>query len=340
MRVSNVTWLAVTTLSSPLTNAFVLPLHHHHHQISTPTTSKTCLSAENGVPQYDKIEAVLREAELVGEGSVMLHIDISDDSNKLDYEPGHVLALEVKPDDEDVPSLSEYNAKVAKNNNGWMRGPYTVSRATETSIDILIRILGNKSHTLAKAKPGRPLKFGGQFKVPIAKGVAEHARKVVLISTGVGIGPCIGAIEQMLSAENQKFASTQILLLPHFREEPEIVYREYLNELANKDKRFKWKPIVTSQTGRLSASEENLALLFDENQANGSFCSVSETHYHVIGNGQLVNEFKQGLAKAGVSESLVTEESYFNHQAKVEAKAVENIAKVVASKAKVPASDV
>eukprot|EP00565_Helicotheca_tamesis_P000034 CAMPEP_0185735876 /NCGR_PEP_ID=MMETSP1171-20130828/26331_1 /TAXON_ID=374046 /ORGANISM="Helicotheca tamensis, Strain CCMP826" /LENGTH=90 /DNA_ID=CAMNT_0028406315 /DNA_START=20 /DNA_END=288 /DNA_ORIENTATION=- len=65
--------------------------------IAPPRTSQrpffarggTKLYAEGKAPQYDKIDATLRQAEVVGEGSVMLHIDTS---QTIDYEPGNVLA--------------------------------------------------------------------------------------------------------------------------------------------------------------------------------------------------------------------------------------------------------
>ena len=95
-----------------------------------PRFSKTSLHAADGPPQYDKFHATLREAEQVGEGSFMLHIDTED---VVDYEPGHVLALEMEapPQDDKIDSKTFEDAK---QNGGWMRGPYTVSRSTDKSL--------------------------------------------------------------------------------------------------------------------------------------------------------------------------------------------------------------
>jgi hypothetical protein len=113
-------------VSSSPTNAFVTQTSHPLLQ--------TRLHAANGAPQYDKIEATLRQAEEVGKGSVMLHIDTQE---SVEYEPGHVLALEMETDD----SIDDdKTTKDAKDNGGWLRGPYTVSRSTDKTIDILIKV--------------------------------------------------------------------------------------------------------------------------------------------------------------------------------------------------------
>eukprot|EP00527_Entomoneis_sp_CCMP2396_P005575 CAMPEP_0198143410 /NCGR_PEP_ID=MMETSP1443-20131203/7298_1 /TAXON_ID=186043 /ORGANISM="Entomoneis sp., Strain CCMP2396" /LENGTH=302 /DNA_ID=CAMNT_0043806643 /DNA_START=23 /DNA_END=928 /DNA_ORIENTATION=- len=259
------------------------------------------LFAAGGPPQYDKIDAVLREAEVLSKGSVMLHID---SDTPIEYKPGHVLALEI----ENVESGDDKNNADAIANGGWMRGPYTVSRATENSLDILIKVVGDKSKILSEAKSGTPLKFGGKFKVPIVEGIQkDDTKRVVFISTGTGVGPCVGAIEEALKDES----FPPIELCASYRNAVEIVYSDYLDELQTKNPgRFSWKAIVTSETGRLSATEKNLEAI-----AAAEDLGLNDTHYHLIGNGQLVSEFKAGLDKAGVPKGKVTVEMYFNHKA-------------------------
>jgi ferredoxin-NADP reductase len=283
------------------------------------------LYAEGGAPKYDKRDAILRQAEVVGDGSVMLHIDISDDTT-IDYQPGHVLALEIE--DIGLITTNEKNAEDSKNNGAWMRGPYTVSRASKTSFDVLLKVVGDKSRRFASAEPGTALKFGGKFKVPIYEGISkEDTKRVVLISTGTGVGPCIGAIEQML--EDDEF-SAKVDLFASYRTEPEVLYSDYLDSLVTKHPdQFQWKVVVTSETGRISHSEENVRMI----TATDGICDVKDTHYHLIGNGQLVNEWKAGLAQAGVPEQKVTVESYFNHKAPSSEKAIETIANAISAAA-------
>jgi ferredoxin-NADP reductase len=288
------------------------------HNVQTHGKQQTRLFAESGPPQYEKVEAILSKVDMVGDGSAMLHIETEE--AVVDYKAGHVLALEI----EGTGSSEKTNDDMAKN-GGWMRGPYTVSRATDKSFDILIKVVGDKSKTFADAPPGTPVKFGGKFKVPIVEGVnKEDTKRVVLLSTGVGVGPCIGAIEE--ATKDSSFPPIE--LYPSFRTGSEIVCADHLDSLN-----VSWKAIVTSETGRISASEKNMDIIKPSEESG---LSLEDTHYHIIGNGQMVSEWKEGLSKAGVPDSKVTVEMYFNHKSPVDSDAVETIAKSVAQSCAVP----
>lgn len=269
-------------------------------------------------PQYDKIQGFLGNVQHVAEGSVLLHINVPHDS--LDYQPGHVLALEL----EDTSPAAQQTDDTQRN-GGWMRGPYTVSRCTKHSLDLIVRVVGKKSRALAAGNI--PVRFGGTFKVPILDGIHADAQRVVLISTGVGIGPCLGAIELALQPEN-KNKHPPMQLFACFREASEVILPTHLDQLAQEHPdKFQWTPIVTSQTGRISASQENLKDIFE----SAKELTVNDTHYHLIGNGQMVNEWRKGLNNGGVPKEYVTFENYFNTFANVDEQAIENIAQAVAA---------
>ena len=237
------------------------------------------------------------------------------------YQPGHVLALEIEDTSGDL------NAD-AKQNGGWMRGPYTVSRATKTSLDIMVRVVGKKSKAFAESKPGTPVRFGGKFKVPILEGISkEKVQKAVFISTGVGIGPCLGAIELAMGDES----FPPIALVASFRELTDIAFGDHLDEIARQNpSRFEWKPVVTSKTGRISKSQDTMKAVTECIQDS----AISETHFHLIGNGQLINEFREGLGNAGVPEDRITVEQYFNHKAESSTGVIETISSsIIASNA-------
>lgn len=264
------------------------------------------LRAGGEAPQYEKIDGIL-EAEKVAEGSYMLHVQVKGE-DKLDYQPGHVLALEMEDTSGDLN-------EDAKKNGGWMRGPYTVSRCNEKSFDVLVRVVGKKSQAFSESKD-TPVRFGGKFKVPILEGInKEEAKKVVLVSTGVGSGPCVGAIE--LALQDESFPP--IALFASYKESSDIVYKEHLDKLASENPtKFEWQSIITSESGRLSSSEENLKMVSTATQGLG----IADSHYHLIGNGQMVNEWKQGLEEAGVPEERVTVEQYFNHKSEADEAAI------------------
>ena len=105
-------------------NALQPPLH---------VSFTSALRAGGGPPQYDKIDATLVANEVVGRATNLLRLE---SDAPLEYKAGHVLALEVEKDDE------------------WLRGPYTVTRATEKTFDVVIRVCGNKSEVMAAAHVG------------------------------------------------------------------------------------------------------------------------------------------------------------------------------------------
>ena len=180
--------------------------------------------------------------------------------------------------------------------------------------------VGDKSKRFSTAETGTPMRFGGKFHVPILEGVdVDTTKRVVMISTGVGIGPVVGAVEKAL--EQGDFPP--IDLISSYRTEKEVVYKDHLKKLQTEHSdKFSWKTIISSDPGRLSSSEENLKVLTDT-----SFnADIDSTHYHLIGNGGMVGEFKAGLKKAGVPDEKVTVEMYFNHQAKAEEDVVDRIA--------------
>lgn len=287
--------------------------------------SSTRIYAADGAPQYEKSIATLAKVEEVGTASVMLHVETFDD---IDYEPGHVLALEIegRPQEED-----SYTNEDTQANGGWMRGPYTISRANESSFDILLKVVGEKSKMFAASPPGTQVRFGGKFKVPILEGVdVDTTSKVVLISTGVGVGPCMGAIEKALAGDG---TFPPIHLFASFQSHDDVVSREYLDELQSlHSSKFGWTPIVSNEQGRLSSSEENLQSLLKAG------AGLADTHFHLIGNGQMVQEFQAGLKNAGVPKDKVTVEMYFNHKAKVDEDTVDRIAKMVQEMAAMAAS--
>jgi ferredoxin-NADP reductase len=351
----------------------------------------TSLFAE-GAPQYQKHDGVLQQSECVGKGSYLLTIDYNDEGGKGGddypaYEPGHVLALEIKPPSGDestesgqeeessstMTTMTEKTKKDLEKNDGWLRGPYTVSFGyggvddnsdtngnTNDGFKVLVKEVGYKSHVFATSKPGTPVLFGGKFKVPIAKGIVTAAeavdddnsdnenrgetKRVVMISSGVGVGPCIGAVEELLqspSSSSDKETIVSIDLIASYRTREEVSMDSALEKLqtkstdgdaASKKPDFHWKPVITSEGGRLSSNgPESLRedYLRSSSSSSSSVSAVKNTHYHIIGNGQLVNEWKEGLKKAGVPSARITVEAYFNHSEEPDPSAIDTICEAI-----------
>ena len=54
-----------------------------------------------------------------------------------------------------------------------------------------------------------------------------------------------------------------------------------------------------------------------------------QTHFHLVGNGQMVKELKGGLLGGGVAEERVTTETYFNGKEEADADVVDHVAAAV-----------
>ena len=115
MVVRNAVFVATVALALPGVASFV----RSPRSASNLRPRASPLTVVRNAPEYTKVDGVLTEAEEVGRGSVMLHCN-----GPNDYKPGHVFALELDDAQEDGSVL---------------KGPYTVSRATPDSFDVLIK---------------------------------------------------------------------------------------------------------------------------------------------------------------------------------------------------------
>eukprot|EP00980_Cylindrotheca_fusiformis_P008660 scaffold1848_cov111-Cylindrotheca_fusiformis.AAC.1 len=255
-------------------------------------------------------DATLTDLEEVGNDSFMLHIETED---PLEYEPGHVLYLgmEGSNDDDDTKEKE------------LIYGSYTVCRASKNTMDIMLKVVGKRSKAFAASPPGAPLKYGGSFEVPILEGIdAASTSKVVMISTGVGVGPCIGAIEEALAASRDGGGCfPPIHLFACYRNPEDIISPDHLDDLqARHAGKFAWTPVLSSNPeGRIS-SKDNLDQLVQ------SCAGIDDTHFHLIGNGLMIKEFQAGLKKAGVPKKKVTFEVFFTNEPNADKDAVDRIA--------------
>lgn len=379
------TLAALTVLDAFSSSPVLVQYASAFSNLNVPQRCRTTnLFAE--APKYQKHGGLLQRSECVGKGSYLLTIDYHNNEDNADddfadypqYESGHVLALEIQPpsdgettesndEADDAPAsmttMTDKTKKDLENNDGWLRGPYTVSFGYGAESDddnkndgfrVLVKEVGYKSHVFATSKPGTPVLFGGKFKVPIAEGIRTAAeavddddddekrgetKRVVLVSSGVGVGPCIGAVEELFQESSPSSTIGSIDLIASYRTKEEIAMAPALEELSSEDgenkPEFRWKPVITSETGRLSSKgpeslrDDYLRSSSPPPSTSDAGSAVTNTHYHIIGNGQLVNEWKEGLAKAGVPSSRVTVEAYFNHAAKPDPSAVDTICEAV-----------
>ena len=307
------------------------------------------LRAAGGPPQYDKFDGALVANDIVGRGANLLRVSRSffgpisfatiaarlvvqsqnvaaanrpahpspsplitptarcPCDTKLEaantYAPGHVIALEI----EDVAAPS----------GEWLRGPYTVTRATSETFDIIVKVVGKKSEAFAAAPLGTTLRFGGRFHTPILDGVDPSAERVVAIATGTGAGPVLGFTELAMA----KRSGLRVDVFAGFRDDADVMCAAAIDDLkARHPDRLTWTDVVSAgdPDGRVSGTAALRAV--------AAAAAAETTHYHLIGNGAMVNEWRAGLKDAGVDDDRVTTEIYFNHKAEPDADVVARIA--------------
>ncbi|KAJ1636291.1 hypothetical protein T492DRAFT_901830 [Pavlovales sp. CCMP2436] len=267
--------------------------------------------------------------------SRLLRLSRPEGADWLPYRPGHVLALEL-----------------ADGNGVARRGPYTVSRADadEGWLEIIYRVIDpllpppkggaghaatcaaeRKSSLMASAIPGDAASLGGRFHTPILEGFdLTGCAAVFLISSGVGVGPQAGFVRECFV--DGAWALPPVRLFAGYREEGDVALQAELDALAiaaGTDpagrRRFAWAACLTADTGAADTegAADTGARLFGRttNVAPPQIAKalveldvpLSACHFHVIGRGSLVSEWKSGLKKAGISNTRVTDETYFGH---------------------------
>lgn len=261
--------------------------------------------------------------------------------------PGHIIGFEIES-----PETGEA-----------LKGPYTVTRsAADDEFDIVYRVIpdGRKTPFMAKLTGGDGVRFGGRFGTPIAEGIAPDVDKVIGVATGAGLGPLIGYAESALAAPD---GPERIELFCGFRDLADVCGGEAMSRLIESGRgRVTFLPCISkpmactavglagmqpaagspfagmqSAAGSAFASFETPQPAFAQGRVSsvvpGRMEEVTErTHFHLIGRGEMVEDFKRGLLKGGVSEARVTTEKYFNGKAEADPAVVDFIADAVAKK--------
>jgi NAD(P)H-flavin reductase len=228
----------------------------------------------------------------IANGSMWIALEAIDELPAT-FEPGHVLGLGLK--------LNEHTL---------VRHAYTVSQGVSDfrRFEHLYRVIpgGRVSPLLAQLSIEDTVFFHGPFHTPIQKEIQPGAERIMLISTGAGIGPLFGYAAKTL-AEGE---ARPITLYAGFREESHCCLAEDLNALAERHSNFAWHFTLTQPseawhglTGRVTDCIPGRIPPHE----------LTHYHFHLVGNGGMVHLMRRALYRAGVSAERVSIETYFNH---------------------------
>ena len=257
--------------------------------------------------QTDKRAARFHACREIGAGTYLFTLRVEDD-HALDYQAGHVFALDLI--DEQGKTLHH---------------PYTIvdNDAQQRLLSFVFRLIpdGNMTPRLVNANAHTQLAFSGKFHAPIIDEIDVDAQCFIGISTGSGIGPLYGFLKDEL--EN---ISIPVHLLAAYRYEAERCFVSELDALAEEHEHFQWQACIS----QASPSWQGLRGRVDQ-QLTKIYPSLTDTHFHLVGNGSMINLIRPALLAAGTPEVQVSKESFFKHGEKVEQEAIDALAqKIVA----------
>jgi NAD(P)H-flavin reductase len=248
------------------------------------------------------MRCAILENKAVGRGNRWLTLQVPGTSS-LDHEPGTVVGLNLRQ------------------GSSVLRHAYTVSRCDPEArtLEFLYRVIpqGRMTPHLAALKPGADLEVLGRGGHPIAKEVDTQANALVLVSTGSGLGPLFGFSQKALS----RGESRPLSLFAGFRHAEDLCLTEELRSLAAKHPNFRvffslsqanpdWKGL----RGRVTDS------------MGPHLGPIARTHFHLIGNGDMVVELYEALRLVGLTEERVTSEIYFNYPEPLDRERVKTLA--------------
>lgn len=245
---------------------------------------------ERRLQRYDRFdrraELVARE-ELTPTGTVSLEFRVVDDV-PFPFEPGYFVGIQTDVD-----------------GAGPRRSPYCITSPPDEGrlFRLLVRLVpeGPVSCYLAALRVGDVITFrgpSGRSMVP-----KERDTALVLVATGVGVGPLLGLTELLVS---QGF-DRPVRLYWGLRLAEDICLVDRLDALAAGPGDFSYRislsrppPGWTGLRGRVTASVPPLLE------------TLGDKHFYLVGNGAMIEEMRCALSDLGVDEQLIHRETYFN----------------------------
>ncbi len=245
------------------------------------------------VDRYDRRAEVLGYETLTPTGTVRITFRVVDD-NPFTCNPGQFIGIRVN-----VPRL------------GWRKTPYCLVSPPneEKTFQLLVRLVpeGPLSVYLASLEPGDTIAFRG----PTGRSMLPKREydELVLMATGVGIGPFLFLVKRMAAEGKQQ----PIRLFWGLRLVEDICLLDELDALARANPWFTYDITLSSPppgwTGMRGRITESVPALIP---------TLGNKRFYLVGNGAMIEEVSTVLSDLGVDRSFIYEEAYFNGKYKAD----------------------
>jgi NAD(P)H-flavin reductase len=239
------------------------------------------------VNRYDRRAEVTAYRPLTPTGTVTISFKVVD-VEPFQFAPGHFIGIRAE--------LPEWGVRVS---------PYCIMSPPrqDRTFELIVRLVpeGPLSYYLASLRPGDVISFRG----PLGRSMVpkEDDTDLVLLATGVGIGPILSLARHLLG---QGF-SRRLQFFWGLRQEEDVCLQDQLDALTRAHRNFSYdislsrpSPRWVGHRGRLT---DTVPGLIDE---------VDGKHFYLVGNGAMIEEIRAALSELGVSRKLIYEERYFN----------------------------
>ena len=238
--------------------------------------------------RYDRRARVIAYDELTTTGTVAIRFRVVD-GGPFEFEPGEFIGIR-----HDVPGV------------GPRRTPYCITSPPSDDLEfrLLVRLVpeGPLSIYLGNLAVGDEIDFRG----PNGRSMLpkEPDTELILLATGVGIGPFISLAGHILGTE--QFASRRLRVFWGLRLVDDICLLDELDALAahpNFEYRISLSQPPPGWRGLRGRVTESVPPLLE---------TLGEKHFYLVGNGAMIEEMATTLSDRGVDRSLIYEERYFN----------------------------
>ncbi|MGI8686321.1 MAG: ferredoxin--NADP reductase [Acidimicrobiales bacterium] len=222
-------------------------------------------------------------------GTVQLGLRVVDDE-PFDHEPGQFVGVELGVD-----------------GLGYARSPYCILSppSDDRRFELVVRVVRNGpvSRYLGSCRPGEVIAFRG----PTGRSMVprDDQRDLVLMATGVGIGPLHALAVSLLRQGFER----RITFYWGLRLAEDICLTDGLDELARRHHNFSYAitlsnppPAWTGLRGRITDSVPPL------------LAALGGTLYYLVGNGAMTEEMATALSDLGAAEEHIHQEHYFNQK--------------------------
>ncbi len=240
------------------------------------------------VDRYGRRAEVTAYEVLTSTGTVRISFRVTDEQ-PFDFKPGHFIGIQA--------DIEGY---------GIRKTPYCIVSAPneERTFQLLVRLVpeGPLSYYLGGLKVGDVIGFRG----PVGRSMVpreEEENELILIATGVGIGPFLSFAKYLRNEGLQR----PVQVFWGLRLAEDICLLNELEDLARTRDGFSYQISLSEPPddweglrGRVTATVPPL------------FPTLGGKHFYLVGNGAMTEEMSEALSDLGVFKHLIYEEPFFN----------------------------